>query len=213
VPIGEGRQLYEHYAGPKDSYWVEGAQHYDLRRHNKEEYLNRLRTFLEGGLNLARAESGVPSHAREPARQEPHAAGANLEPLGDRQVTAFALRHAEAKAVAKKLSDVFCKEADLRIVSEETTNTVFVTGRKEKVKVLRALLDRIDANRQLCYITLKNLDPAMTSKALSTILGQDALVNVAGKNGKTIFIIGSDEMIEQARKFLNQLDAEDRETR
>jgi alpha-beta hydrolase superfamily lysophospholipase len=50
VPFSEGKQLYDHYAGPKHHYWVAGAGHYDVRRRNKEEYLLRLRTFLAEAL-------------------------------------------------------------------------------------------------------------------------------------------------------------------
>jgi fermentation-respiration switch protein FrsA (DUF1100 family) len=46
VPFSEGKRLYDGYEGPKACYWVEAAHHYDLRRRNKKEYLDRLRKFL-----------------------------------------------------------------------------------------------------------------------------------------------------------------------
>jgi pimeloyl-ACP methyl ester carboxylesterase len=51
VPFTEGEKLYESYAGPKWNYWVADANHYDLRRRNKEEYLFRLREFLEKSIS------------------------------------------------------------------------------------------------------------------------------------------------------------------
>jgi alpha-beta hydrolase superfamily lysophospholipase len=50
VPFSDGKGLYDSYAGPKASYWVQGAKHYDLRRRNREEYLFRLKSFLEQNL-------------------------------------------------------------------------------------------------------------------------------------------------------------------
>ena len=51
VPFSEGRALYAAYAGPKDCYWVPGASHYNIRRYHKDEYLRRLRGFLQGVLD------------------------------------------------------------------------------------------------------------------------------------------------------------------
>jgi alpha-beta hydrolase superfamily lysophospholipase len=47
VPFREGVALFDGYAGPKRHWWVANATHYDVRQHNHEEYLARLRTFLE----------------------------------------------------------------------------------------------------------------------------------------------------------------------
>jgi len=48
VPFAEGKRLYDAYAGPKESYWVPGGSHYTIRRYHKDEYLRRLRDFLQG---------------------------------------------------------------------------------------------------------------------------------------------------------------------
>jgi pimeloyl-ACP methyl ester carboxylesterase len=50
VPFAEGRMLYEAYAGPKECWRVAGASHYNVRQRNTEEYVRRLRGFLEGCL-------------------------------------------------------------------------------------------------------------------------------------------------------------------
>ncbi len=47
VPFTEGQSLYETYQGPKQHWWVEGASHYNIRQRNHQEYLSRLRAFLE----------------------------------------------------------------------------------------------------------------------------------------------------------------------
>ena len=52
VPFSEGKRLYDCYDGPKACYWVEAANHYDLRRRNKNEYLNRLGRFLAESLPM-----------------------------------------------------------------------------------------------------------------------------------------------------------------
>ncbi len=50
VPPAEGAALYAACAGPKWGWWVDGANHYDVRQLNPSEYLGRLRSFLEGRL-------------------------------------------------------------------------------------------------------------------------------------------------------------------
>lgn len=47
VPLTEGQALYDSYRGPKQCWWVENASHYDVRQRNRDEYLLRLRQFLE----------------------------------------------------------------------------------------------------------------------------------------------------------------------
>jgi alpha-beta hydrolase superfamily lysophospholipase len=47
IPVTEGQALYEGYSGPKTRWWVAGASHYNVRQRNHEEYLRRLRAFLE----------------------------------------------------------------------------------------------------------------------------------------------------------------------
>jgi fermentation-respiration switch protein FrsA (DUF1100 family) len=55
IPLAEGKALHGEYTGPKWRWWVEGASHYNVRQRNHEEYLRRLRGFLEGRLEaLAR---------------------------------------------------------------------------------------------------------------------------------------------------------------
>jgi fermentation-respiration switch protein FrsA (DUF1100 family) len=47
IPLEEGKSLYESCAGPRDCWWVPGASHYNVRQRNNDEYLRRLRGFLE----------------------------------------------------------------------------------------------------------------------------------------------------------------------
>jgi alpha-beta hydrolase superfamily lysophospholipase len=47
VPLQEGRALYQACRGPRRRWWVEGASHYNVRQRNREEYLSRLRGFLQ----------------------------------------------------------------------------------------------------------------------------------------------------------------------
>jgi pimeloyl-ACP methyl ester carboxylesterase len=54
VPLAEGKALFDAYAGPKGHWWVRGASHYDVRQRNRDEYLHRLQTFLEGRLEYLR---------------------------------------------------------------------------------------------------------------------------------------------------------------
>jgi alpha-beta hydrolase superfamily lysophospholipase len=51
IPFTDAQALYENYGGPKRLWLVEGASHYDVRQRNHEEYLRRLRGFLEECLN------------------------------------------------------------------------------------------------------------------------------------------------------------------
>ncbi len=53
IPLEDGLALFESYTGPKASWWVEGATHYDVRQRNHEEYLRRLRAFLEQCLSTS----------------------------------------------------------------------------------------------------------------------------------------------------------------
>jgi fermentation-respiration switch protein FrsA (DUF1100 family) len=55
VPFGEGQALFTSYAGPKWHWWVPGTTHYNIRQHHRDEYLRRLREFME--MCLARGES------------------------------------------------------------------------------------------------------------------------------------------------------------
>jgi fermentation-respiration switch protein FrsA (DUF1100 family) len=54
VPFSEGEALYAACAGPKWHWWVENARHYDVRQRHREEYLQRLRAFLEDRLAATR---------------------------------------------------------------------------------------------------------------------------------------------------------------
>ena len=50
VPFSEGEALYEAHAGSRWHWWVENANHYNVRQRNTEEYLGRLRSFIEDRL-------------------------------------------------------------------------------------------------------------------------------------------------------------------
>jgi fermentation-respiration switch protein FrsA (DUF1100 family) len=50
VPWSEAEALYQSYAGPKNCWWVEHGTHYDLRQRHRDEYRDRLRSFLEARL-------------------------------------------------------------------------------------------------------------------------------------------------------------------
>ena len=50
VPFAQGQALHDAYAGPKAHWWVDDATHYDVRQRNRDEYLRRLRLFLENCL-------------------------------------------------------------------------------------------------------------------------------------------------------------------
>jgi alpha-beta hydrolase superfamily lysophospholipase len=50
VPFEEAQDLYQSYAGPKSHFWVTGGNHYNLRQVAHEEYLQRLRSFLNNQL-------------------------------------------------------------------------------------------------------------------------------------------------------------------
>jgi uncharacterized protein len=47
VPLSEAEALYQAYDGPKQAWWVGGANHYNVRQRNQDEYLARLRSFFE----------------------------------------------------------------------------------------------------------------------------------------------------------------------
>jgi fermentation-respiration switch protein FrsA (DUF1100 family) len=51
VPFSEGLALFASHDGPKGHWWVEGASHYNVRQRNHEEYLRRLRGFLDDCLS------------------------------------------------------------------------------------------------------------------------------------------------------------------
>jgi pimeloyl-ACP methyl ester carboxylesterase len=50
IPLTEAEALYQSYDGPKWAWWVDGADHYNVRQRNNQEYLSRLRSFLESQL-------------------------------------------------------------------------------------------------------------------------------------------------------------------
>jgi alpha-beta hydrolase superfamily lysophospholipase len=51
VPWEEGESLYESCRGPRWCWWVANASHYRVRQANHDEYLRRLRAFLDERLN------------------------------------------------------------------------------------------------------------------------------------------------------------------
>jgi alpha-beta hydrolase superfamily lysophospholipase len=57
VPFDEAEDLYKSYEGPKWHFWVNEGNHYNLRQVARDEYLERLRSFLEERLT----ESGAGS--------------------------------------------------------------------------------------------------------------------------------------------------------
>jgi alpha-beta hydrolase superfamily lysophospholipase len=61
VPLAEGKALWAAHAGPKEHWWVKAAAHYNIRQRNREEYLRRLRDFVEGCLARGRAREGEPA--------------------------------------------------------------------------------------------------------------------------------------------------------
>lgn len=50
VPFTQAQALYQAYAGPKWSYWVEGANHYNIRQRARVAYARCLRAFFEQAL-------------------------------------------------------------------------------------------------------------------------------------------------------------------
>ncbi len=65
VPFREGAELYAAYAGPKCGWWVEGATHYNVRQRNQEEYLRRLRGFIEDSFRRAGENAINTSYQRQ----------------------------------------------------------------------------------------------------------------------------------------------------
>jgi alpha-beta hydrolase superfamily lysophospholipase len=61
VPFAEGQALYQAYAGPKWCWWVEDAAHHNIRQRHRDEYLRRLRAFVEDRLAGAIVTSAVPA--------------------------------------------------------------------------------------------------------------------------------------------------------
>jgi uncharacterized protein len=47
IPFTEAEALFAEYGGPKWHWWVENATHHDVRQRHRDEYLARLRGFLE----------------------------------------------------------------------------------------------------------------------------------------------------------------------
>jgi hypothetical protein len=47
VPWAAGQELYAAYSGPKSSWWVKEAVHYNIRQSHPEEYRHRLESFVE----------------------------------------------------------------------------------------------------------------------------------------------------------------------
>jgi len=65
VPFSEGEALYAAHGGPSWHWWVENATHYNVRQRNPEEYLGRLRSFLEDRLGEVPPEPlATQCHAR-----------------------------------------------------------------------------------------------------------------------------------------------------
>jgi fermentation-respiration switch protein FrsA (DUF1100 family) len=58
VPFDEAEDLYQSYAGPKWHFWVDEGNHYNLWQVAREEYVERLRGFLEERLAESHAGSG-----------------------------------------------------------------------------------------------------------------------------------------------------------
>jgi uncharacterized protein len=50
VPFAEAEALEAAYAGPKEHWWVDDAVHHNVRQRHREEYLERLRSFLRDHL-------------------------------------------------------------------------------------------------------------------------------------------------------------------
>jgi alpha-beta hydrolase superfamily lysophospholipase len=46
VPFTEGKALYDAYNGPKASFWVHEASHYNIRQRHRDAYRERLRSFF-----------------------------------------------------------------------------------------------------------------------------------------------------------------------
>jgi uncharacterized protein len=55
IPLSEAEALYQAYDGPKWAWWVDGANHYNVRQRNNGEYLRRLRSFLESPTGAEKA--------------------------------------------------------------------------------------------------------------------------------------------------------------
>ena len=51
VPFSEAEALQAAYGGNQLHWWVENANHYNVRQRNSEEYLRRLRLFIEDRMN------------------------------------------------------------------------------------------------------------------------------------------------------------------
>jgi pimeloyl-ACP methyl ester carboxylesterase len=56
VPLSEGKALAAVYGNRGECWWVANASHYDVRQRNREEYLRRLRDFLERCLRTSQGE-------------------------------------------------------------------------------------------------------------------------------------------------------------
>src|SRR5262249_282114 len=63
VPFADGQALYAAYAGPKWHWWVKNATHYNVRQRHHQEYLQRLRAFVEGCLAACDANTAVDRRA------------------------------------------------------------------------------------------------------------------------------------------------------
>ncbi len=58
VPLSEAEALYRAHPGPRRCWWVENTSHYNVRQRNPQEYLRRLRSFLESCLKEPAGSAG-----------------------------------------------------------------------------------------------------------------------------------------------------------
>jgi type II secretory pathway component GspD/PulD (secretin) len=117
----------------------------------------------------------------------------------------------DALRAAKKLASVFGSE--VKIVVDKESNTVFLQGNADKIKLAKEILLRLDEPQCSYVVSLKKTNAVETTKTLKavlflfTLLGDDRDVFVsANEKGNSIIIRASEDKAKQIIEMIHWLD-------
>ena len=125
----------------------------------------------------------------------------------DPRVIPLPLTYVEADRVANKLKTLFHEDADVMILSDQISNTVFIRAPADKIQQARRVLQQLDVQGQLMVFQLKNTKAGQIARIIKDLLRDNSTIMItADENTNSIIVYASPRNTKRVRTLVQQLD-------
>jgi len=105
------------------------------------------------------------------------------------------------------LKTLFHEDADVMILSDQISNTVFIRAPADKIQQARRVLQQLDVQGQLMVFQLKNTKAGQIARIIKDLLRDNSTIMItADENTNSIIVYASPRNTKRVRTLVQQLD-------